>query len=253
VAQTDLRPLSDLLARRRSGGPGVGRVEDKYFKASADARPVLDRSRMSATVVISTEEEDRSRDVVITRGIETANHRNNPVVLLEHAQNLKLPVGRAQDPHGGYTVELHDGYATGTTWFSQHSPEAEQVYRLVDEGILAGASIGFRPLDYEVRHGDYGHRPGEPTGLLLKRVELLEYSHVVIPDNPHCVSLARDVLGKGRLAGAPLCDTVAKSLTASLGPICWRCGGPTKWVKQWRVCCDWSCRRPDLAAPRRNV
>jgi hypothetical protein len=179
------------------------------YGLSMPVEPILVPGAMAVTVTISTQNEDRSGDIVVTSGIDTSNHAKSPCVFYDHAlAHIKIPVGKAKDPQGNYTVTLLPGKVVARTYFAQSIPEGEQVYRLIEEGILCGASIGFKPLEgYDLPVTSHFQ---QQAGMVLRRTELLEYSHTPIPDNPDCLveALAKSyltspILRKSFSAAAP--------------------------------------------------
>jgi hypothetical protein len=173
-----------------------------YESASVMAQP----GKMAVTCRISTPNLDRSRDVVIGKGIDTANHARNPLALFNHAR--WQPVGRAMDPDGNYTVKVGDAETVATTYFFQDMFEAEQAFRLVEMGALNGASVGFRPKPNGVKVSS------DDDGQLcvIEACELIEYSHVFFPDNPDCLVSAVE---KG-LGGRPLCPMLRDAIVPLL-------------------------------------
>lgn len=161
----------------------------------------LDAGKMTATSIITTQGRDRSDDIVVTAGIDLANHAKNPVVLLDH----RTLIGRAASPDGEYSVKLGEGVAVATTWFSESIPESVQAFRLIEEGILKGASIGFVPKLASLFDAD------DRVGVLFEKVELVEYSHVVIPDNADALTIA---VQKSRVGG----DAMLPAIKLALAP-----------------------------------
>lgn len=147
--------------------------------------PSIDQSAMTVSSIITTEDVDRSGDIVVASGLDVAEHMRNPVVLLNHGLGYQLPIGKAQDSAGAYTVIPGDGFWRGTTYFSQSSKEAIQIFELIVEGILKGVSIGFIPdpdhVDYRTEKGISGGLGaiGGPLGLIIRKARLLEYSQVL--------------------------------------------------------------------------
>jgi hypothetical protein len=159
----------------------------------------VDPFTMSATCVFSTDAMDRIGDVVDIPGIRTANHQRNPVVFWNHAKQLTLPIGKTVDGAGSYTVILSDNAATQTTFFSQSLLEAEQIFRLIDEGIINANSIAFdnnrvQPIFVA----------GVRKGLHVLECDLLEISWVGLPINPEAVRKAIDSLVCGRVLAEPI-------------------------------------------------
>lgn len=176
----------------------------------------LDVSKVSVTAVISTEGRDRSEDIVVTTGVITEKHAINPVVLLEH----QYPIGVARTPEGVYTVEKHNGIILGTTYFDQGNPLSVEAFRMIDAGILNGASIGFvvrnasvilaTPGRVQINDVDGDRVPVDRFGLRYDEVELVEYSHTILPDNPEALTVA---VQKSRVGGAPMSSVMKRFLS----------------------------------------
>lgn len=195
-----------IAARMRTLGGGRYGIRTKSARTDPSG---IDRGRMTVPCTITTQDEDRSGDIVITGGIDLSDHRALPVVLVEHGleAGLTFPIGKAEDDERRYTVEPGVGLLRAVTWFSQRSLVAEQVFDLVAEEILRGASIGFVPEVQEERAGG---------GMLVKRCRLFEYTHCAVPDNPYALA---DRIGGGRLVGRPIDEALLKSLRAQLPPL----------------------------------
>ena len=98
---------------------------------------------MSATFCISTRNEGRSGDVVVTAGIDLSAHSTNPAVLFDHGRgDWKLPIGMSRDPSGQYRtwLDLRERKACGTCYFSQSNRQAQDIFRLVDS--RSAAAVG---------------------------------------------------------------------------------------------------------------
>lgn len=145
----------------------------KTYQASTKA---VDDSR-TLLVKISTSSPDRSKDVVIPKGAHLDNYLRNPVVALAHKYD-GLSIAKTDDIH-----VTDDGIVAKVTF-----PEkgvysvADTVYELYKGGFMNAWSIGFIPLEVEDR---------EEGGREFKEWELLEYSAVLVPDNPEALTLLR--------------------------------------------------------------
>ena len=126
-------------------------------------------------VIISTDDLDRQGESVDQNGIDLTYYRMNPVVLWAHDYS-SLPIGTCTDIRieGGKTI------AKGKFASMAANPFAQQVRKLYDEGIVRATSVGFIPLEYDAKNRD-----------LITKSELLEFSFVPVPANPHALSLAR--------------------------------------------------------------
>lgn len=167
-----------------------------------------DGTAMSARAVFATDSLDRVGDVLHVPGIVTANHQRNPVVLFDHGKWFGWPVGKTMDPAGNYTVELGEHEATQTTFFSQSLLEGEQLYRLVEEGVISANSIGYRPLKAKRMPAQQGQL--QRPGLFLAETELLEVSWVGVPANGDCI---RAALSRSQVCGKSLSPFIRRALT----------------------------------------
>src|SRR5688572_26103412 len=188
----------DLTPYRAKLLPGS---KDHYAYALPDVRPTTDAGKMTANVTISTQNIDRSREVLVTDGIKLDNHKANPVVLIAHQKTL--PTGKAENRDSReYTVTRHPGRLEAVTYFDQHTEFGEHGFRLVESGTFRGASVGFLEMPGMI---EKGHHNGHPVRI-IKESELLEYSHLLIPDNPDCLVRAVEKGFGGHQLNATLKD-----------------------------------------------
>jgi hypothetical protein len=166
--------------------------------------------------VFSTAARDRGGDVVEIGGIVTTEHRLNPVVLLDHGMSYAPPIGMNEDPNGNYAVSLDtdSGEATQTTYFSQKTDMAYQVYHLICEGIMRANSFGYRLLRFK-------RLPMDPSkgmttsNKLIQSCELVETTWCGVPMNAECVM---PVLAKGMIEGRKLAPCIKSMLSAWAPP-----------------------------------
>ena len=198
----------DYLSASDTDSPyGVVAVKDALGPAPLLAptvaeKPVVSKRDMSVTCVLTTPAPDRQGDIVVPAGADFSEHRINPVVLFHHGkgQNGHLPIGKAEDRNGNYTVRLTKGQdgqdrLVGTTHFSQSNRFAQDVFGLVAEDILRGVSVGFDPRDDGPRNQKSVEVLGDsPTldrpALKFNRWTLLEYSHTPIGVNREALTVA---------------------------------------------------------------
>lgn len=143
-------------------------ADQTLFKQFATEVEALEERRAKFT--ITTSNPDRERDIVDAAGIETDAYMRNPVIQFAHDYK-SLPIGRT------VKLERHKDRIVATAEFATAdlNPMAEQVFRMVKAGFVKGASIGFRPLEWnydEMRRG-----------VNFQKVELLEWSVVPVPAN----------------------------------------------------------------------
>lgn len=165
---------------------------------------------MSATATISTPTIDRVGDLLVPSGCVLTDYEKNPVVLYGHGlESIVLPIGTSRNPTTGeLAVDVSDSEVKATCWFSQKSLQAEQIFELIDEGIIRATSVRETPL--QTRREFRGREPYT----LVESYSLEEWSWCSIGVNPDAVAKAIN----GRVAGKRLHESICKSLTAQLPP-----------------------------------
>lgn len=133
--------------------------------------------RRAIDVVASTAAEDSYGEVVAQQW-KLERYLANPVVLYSH-ESRELPIGRAEN------VRVEDGKLLATLVFATGTERAEEVWNLVQQGMLKGVSVGFRP--HTTR---WEKRDGREI-LVLDDNELLEISITPIPANPEALAQLR--------------------------------------------------------------
>lgn len=151
----------------------------------------LDAKTLTIRSVITTVDPDRAGDVVVPTGIRNVEEfLLNPIVLWAHNRIGVPPIGRCE------WLDVQPGRIVAQTCFARGVPFAEDVFRLYEQGILRGWSIGFVPRKAFRR----------PGGMRVEEWDLLEYSAVPIPENPAAMTLA---LEKGLVHDRTLRDLLA--------------------------------------------
>lgn len=151
----------------------------------------------------STNDIDRSGDVVSAsvweKGLE--NYLKNPIILAYH--DYHRPVGRMVE---------HKMDSKGLWIKARISSAAEDVYKLVKDGVMTAFSIGFRVIDAEYNQA--------AEVFLIKEIELHEISVVPVPANQNTLfslskafDTAEDYALYKKLFAAK--DTQAKGLDSS--------------------------------------
>jgi len=143
-------------------------------------------------VLITTDDEDRMGDIIVPEGAILEHYRKNPVILWAHDYTLP-PIGSAQ-----WIKKTDHGIFAKPRWASTEF--AQQIRLLYDEGHMKAWSIGFLPKAWEDIQSKDPSKPGV-TGRRYTKWELLEFSAVPVPANPHALSLA---VAKGLTLSEPL-------------------------------------------------
>ena len=174
--------------------------------AHPDARTLaIDPTTMRIRSVITTSQPDRAGDVVVPTGVRNVEEfLLNPVVLWAHNRSTTPPIGICE------WLDVQPNRIVAQTRFAQNVPFAEDVFRLYEQGILRGWSIGFVPrkaFRLGVRVPGAMVAKTAPAGLRVDEWDLLEYSAVPIPENPGALTVA---LQKGLVRDVTLRDWLTR-------------------------------------------
>jgi hypothetical protein len=152
-----------------------------------------DRENLIIRSVITTSAPDRIGDVVVPGGLRNADEfLKNPVVLWAHQRGMP-PIGCCR------SLEVLPDRVVAETQFAKGVPFAEDVFKLYEQGILRGWSIGFLPVRT---------RPTR-SGVRYEEWDLLEYSAVPVPENPAALTLA---VAKGLVTDPALRRMLSQSI-----------------------------------------
>jgi len=172
-----LQPFAPILFRS-----DCSRCPTAFGNAHPEARTLsIDSGKMRIRSVITTIDPDRAGDVVVPTGLRNAEeYLLNPVVLWAHNRSQFPPIGTCK------WLDVQPRRVVAETRFAQDVPFAEDIFRLYEQGVLRGWSIGFVP-----RKAKRLLAAGRETpGLRVDEWDLLEYSAVPIPENPGALTVA---------------------------------------------------------------
>lgn len=143
---------------------------------------------------ISEESVDRSGDIVLANGMDDSLFGANPVVTLNHNYELApvgLSVWRKRATESGFRgIKAKTVYPTRPGVFPAGLPWIpDQIFALVQTGLLAGKSIGFLPV--AVRNPTAQETRDNPrlidVNLIIEKWLLLEYACCAFPAQPHAL------------------------------------------------------------------
>ena len=143
-------------------------------KWSAQAHDGLAGGEMasSLTFVASTEDEDRHGDIIFQGGWKLDAYLKNPVFLWAHHYSQPA-IGKAVD------VWTEPRRLLAAIRFAP-TEFAQQIASLYQGGYQKGVSVGFRPLEFEMRRDA---KTGHVLGINFISQELLEISAAPVPAN----------------------------------------------------------------------
>ncbi len=209
TAQHNTRDLqSSLVALQRSPQRHYSlSPASRSLAIDIPGKPYVDRTAMSARAVISTPTIDRVGDVLCPLGCHIEHYANNPVVLWAHGlEGIGQPIGTSRDPAGNLAVSISKENVQATSWFSQTSLEAAQIFELIDEGIVLATSVRETPIKSYVRRD-----PDAGDVVIVEEWDLEEWSWCAVGVNPDAVA---KTLNRNRLGGQPIHQSIMKSLMA---------------------------------------
>ena len=162
----------------------------------------IDASSMSARFVIATNKGPNRKNARLQltkskngQGIMTENYDKNPVCCFDHGLNpfVSVPIGTSRNPDTGEVdLKITKSKATGTVHFSQSLPQAEQIFRLIDEGIIRASSVMIRPMPADLTEFSNDDEEGEGFGLDIFESDLMEFGPGGIGADPDAIRSSID-------------------------------------------------------------
>lgn len=177
-----------------------------------DKKITTNPSKMSAEGIFITQDRDRQGDVMLLEGVDLSSHMDNSCVLLDHGLSHPLPIGVTRDPEGNYSIKMDKerGIGTQVTYFAQKCPIAEQVFYLIEQDILRGNSIGFRPIRW--RRLPLDPSLGEcKSNRLIQEAEMVELSWTSVPANRFALTT---YLESDKIQGKSIAPCIKSMLSA---------------------------------------
>jgi phage head maturation protease len=164
------------------------------IRADPGARTLnVDSAKMRVRSVITTVDPDRAGDVIVPTGLHNYDEfMTNPIVLWAHDRVRVPPIGSCE------WLDVQPRRIVAETKFAEGVPFAEDLFRLYEQSVLRGWSIGFVP-----RRAKRVPRSDGGASLHIAEWDLLEYSAVPIPENPGALTVA---LQKGLVRDCTLRD-----------------------------------------------
>ncbi len=123
-------------------------------------------------VVASTEDIDRSWEIIKANGWKRDNFMKNPVIIANHIYKIENIVGKA------LSIYVKDNQLIIEGVFSSSNPLGVLLADLYEEGMIKSVSVGFIPTKRD-----------KDNTKIITEAELLELSFVAVPCNPNALSL----------------------------------------------------------------
>lgn len=141
----------------------------------------FDEEARSAIFLMTDETPDSYGDIVKAAGADLKRFANNPIALRNHRSDQ--PIGTWSD------VEQVGKKVTGKCTLGEAGTTTliDETFKLMKQGILRAASIGFMPMEVEMMKDDQGRALYE---YIIHKWELFECSVVSVPANPNALAKA---------------------------------------------------------------
>ena len=123
-------------------------------------------------VVASTEDSDRSWEIIKASGWDYTNFMKNPVIIANHVYKIENIVGKAT------SIYVKDNQLIIEWVFSESNPLGKLLADLYEEWMVKTVSVWFIPKSRD-----------ESNKRIITNAELLELSFVAVPCNPNALSL----------------------------------------------------------------
>lgn len=142
----------------------------------------IDANRMLVTSVILAASPDRQGQVVKPQGLQNYDEfMENPVVLWAHQRTRFPPIGVCE------VLDIQPEGIIARTKFAKGISIAEDIFKLYQQGILKGWSIGF--VAHPQPATTYSTYMNRDNDKCVEKWSLLEYSAVPIPEHPQAITI----------------------------------------------------------------
>ncbi len=178
-------PLTEDVAREVDALVKTLPKECTYRRKGAlpDSAELVTGERADISMV-SVESVDRDGDVVLAKGMGLEMFQRNPVVTFAHNYD-ELPVGCAGPTKNGKGwIKKVQGGIRAKTIYSDATDVSRACWKMTQEGILKGKSIGFIPTKLrEATHEEVSRNPAWKSAVVIESAVMLEYACCAIPVN----------------------------------------------------------------------
>lgn len=190
----------------------------------------IDRAHCVVTCVLTTPAVDRQGEILDPMGGDYASYSANPVVFFDHRLNnaYPLPIAMAQEGHDApLAVFQSETNVIAKHYFIQNDPMSMQLFRLIDDKILRGISVGFNGVPAHME--PIGMRPdGRGKAFRYHRWIDLEHSHTPLGVNGEALTIA---VQKGYVGSERMLPMIMKSFTDHALPTPIQANGWTPEIK----------------------
>jgi len=141
----------------------------KQFDLKADVE------KREFTAIISTNDVDLANEVLLPEGVNAKDFKNNAIILFNHDRDN--PIGTAK------SIRRQGNGLVAKGKLAQGIERIDDIWKLVQQGILKGVSVGFQILEQRPATPEDIKMFGKNVRSVISKWKLLEFSIVSIPCN----------------------------------------------------------------------
>jgi hypothetical protein len=167
------------------------------LKVERKSHEVLDGGQEADEIWISTQEEDRDGDVLVSTGARLDNYWKNPVFGWNHGlKSIDFPIGRVTN------IEIISGKGLSARWIwppwkfenpKEGVERVDDIHRLWNGRFINAASVWFRIINADPREG---HEDDWFPPLIIHEWELMEAALVYVGANQSAVRRSMKAIGE---------------------------------------------------------
>lgn len=167
-----------------------GDTGEIHYRSLAEpiAKDAADAPR-TKRYIASDESVDRMGDIIRVKGWQLERFAKNPQALWAH-NSPQFPIGTVTDMHKGVRDGRKALLETITYLAEGTSPQADILWKLVDQNVIRAVSVGFLPIDAHWPQSDEERTQIGlgPYGCEFREQEQIELSNCTVPANANALA-----------------------------------------------------------------
>lgn len=192
MANDNTVSVDEFLSKRKDFVTDKGHLLKGVIQTDTkgSAPSSFDKAAGTIRMTMSTEQEDRDKDIVRQEGMDLTEFLKNPAAPFAH-RSSDFPCGQWKDvaPVLGEAVKRHEGTLVAT----KGDPVGDRLLIHIEAGSVRACSIGFRPKT--IRRREQEAESYAYPGYEILSAELYECSPCLIPANPGALAKSAEAHG----------------------------------------------------------
>lgn len=151
------------------------------YKTFVLGKATVNEEKREFTAVITDQTLDRDDEVILARGLNVKDFKQNGIILFNH--DTSMPIGKALNIKrvGDQWIMTGKLAAAGTV------AKADEIWQLVKQGMLKAISIGFMIVERRQPTQEDIKEFGKDVWRVISKSKLLEASIVAVPANQNAL------------------------------------------------------------------